>query len=132
MLGFLASIPLSLLISFYSGLVFARVSPFESIRHEVLRIIRAVDYGDSRSDLKVVAGKNITELLLISSSLFTLGHKTAGELVGSIFDELNLIIYCGGPVPSYDEMGAKMARWQEAVRTMKPSFRAIFGLRPKV
>ncbi|WP_236306486.1 hypothetical protein [Dickeya zeae] len=73
----------------YTGLILSKYVLFTSLRREVIRIVRRIDYVDGE---RYSNYESLSELILISSDFLASKHKRSGEDVMAIFNELNLEI----------------------------------------
>jgi hypothetical protein len=120
----LLSLPLGVLSGGYSSLVVTKYARFSELRREALRAIRSIDFIGSGEHVEVSKTERLSDLPLIASDLFALGHRTAGETINSLFDVIlgsNLLATAGKI--SAPEYGKQYLSWQVQARSIGPNRR---------
>lgn len=111
---------------YYSGLLMAKQTKFNSLKHEALRCIRSVNYvGDDKST-QFQKHERLEDLHLVASELLHLKHRRAGEKV------LNISYEAGNMVASFEParidvatVRENMEKWQKQIRELRPGLRFL-------
>lgn len=122
LLGLLLSLPIGILSGLYSSLVVTKYARFSELRREALRIIRSINYIGGESHVSVQEPTNLASLALVASDFYSLGHRSAGNTVNSLYD---IILSCNSSVVSGamapQTYAANHSEWQHQVRKIGPS-----------
>lgn len=115
----------------YSGLVVARVARFEELRNGAKKIILGIDYIAEGEEVRIRKHDDTGKLLYVSSDLYQLGHRTAGDTVNALLRDID------GTLPqartgaiTYTALDKQYLEWQDRCRTMKPKMAVILSLKP--
>jgi len=107
----------------YTAFVSERIQRFYQIRNEALRRIRSIDFmfGDanfktSRTNVQLADASR--EFSLLTSELYSLGHRRAGDVLNQMAKEFVSIMAASSIPSDFDETYAK---WQKELRNVPPS-----------
>ena len=129
-INMLLSILTGIIAGIYSGIIVARMSRFEEIKHEIKRIILNIDFIYSSGKPKIIPRKDITELLLLSCDFCALKHPDSGEQTSILQKEI--IDVLDSPPEKSEKMNELYSEWQNRCRNLKPTYRVIFSPKPWV
>ena len=129
----LIAIAIGLLTGLYSGLIVARMARFAGLQNEAKRLVHSLDWilddpAIERATIKSIERLN-AQFVLISSELYFLKHKDAGNTINTISADFVQIL---GTQRLGEKIDARYDRWQQAIRMMQPNWRAVLSLRPRV
>jgi hypothetical protein len=129
----LVAIAIGLLTGLYSGLIVARVARFAGLQSEAKRLVQSLNWipddpAIERATIKSIGRLN-AQFVLISSELYFLKHKDAGNTINTISADFVQIL---GTPRLGEKIDACDTRWQKAIRMMQPNWCAILSLRPRV
>lgn len=121
-ISLLLGIPIGLVSGLYTGLIVTRYARFAELRNETLRIIRTIDFMQDGSKVDVSNDHDVPKLVLISSDLLFLGHRTAGEQTMKLFTEMSNTNYSAraGKI-GVEEYAEHCACWQKIARELPGS-----------
>ena len=124
-LSLMTGVVTGLVSGLYSCIITARYVRFADLRGECLRTIRAIDFIESDSALKVLNDETLPYLASIASDLFALGHIVAGERVATLrIDMLNAISSARADRLSVAEFNERYMQWQVSAREL-PARKAV-------
>jgi hypothetical protein len=109
---------------YYSGLLMAKLSKFNTLKYEALRAIRSINYMGDDQRTQILQSDKAEDLYLIASELLSLRHKKAGmtvTLVGK--DLLNAIAACKSSSYAAEKLQTQISEWQRQIREINPSKR---------
>jgi len=111
---------------YYSGLLMAKVSKFNSLKFEALRIVRSINFVGDSQITSVTRSDKVQDLHLIASELLLLKHKKSGMKVLEISNEvLNAVAACELAPYDVQLFGKQVASWQLRLRGIKPGARIL-------
>jgi hypothetical protein len=109
---------------YYSGLLMAKLSNFNALKYEALRVVRSIDYTGGEQSTQITRSDNVGDLHLIAAELFSLKHQIAGARVMAVSNELlNAIACCERGSYPVNNFVAQISEWQKLIRSAKPSRR---------
>lgn len=121
-IGLLLGIPLSIITGLYSGVILSRYVRFAELRNEVLRVIRRIDFIQEANGVSISKTDDVAKLILISSDLYFLKHRKAGEIVNTIrsdIDEISMHASIGRlKIGAFEQ---SYSNWQNMARTLPPN-----------
>lgn len=111
----------------YSGFIVGRMARFAALTGEALRLVRGIDFidgdvGQEALTLRKIAEAN-AQFTLISSDLYSRGHRRAGDNLNVISREFGAITTTR---PVTKEFMCQYVDWQRRVRTNPANWWAIF------
>ncbi|WP_434990943.1 hypothetical protein [Xanthomonas melonis] len=109
---------------YYSGLLMAKLSKFNALKYEALRVVRSINYVGDGPRTQILRSDKAEDLHLIASELLSLQHKAAGMLVMDVGNGLlDAIAACENSNYSVEKLQAQISDWQKQIREIKPSKR---------
>jgi hypothetical protein len=115
-------IAIALVTGLYAGAIVARMARFSALKNEALRLARAIDTIPEERALTQIQRAN-TQFTLISSDLYYLGHRRAGDVLNKVSHEFGQFIGSQRIPANFLECYEK---WQVMIRTMPPRRWSIF------
>jgi hypothetical protein len=105
---------------YYSGLLMAKQSKFNSLKYEALRIVRGINYIGDDEKTQILRSDRVDDLHLIAFELLQLKHTNAGTAVLRISNEiLDAIASCNHATCSAKSLSQQIKAWQEQLREMR-------------
>ena len=105
---------------------------FAGLQNEAKRLVRSLDWILDDPAIERATIKNVERLnarfALISSELYFLKHKDAGNTINTISGDFVQIL---GRRKLGERFEERYDSWQRAIRRMQPNWRAILSLRPQ-
>jgi ABC-type Fe3+-citrate transport system substrate-binding protein len=129
-LGFLFTVFIGLVSGLYAGLIIARVSKFEELRSELIRIIQSIDFIQNGETVEFNINKEIYIVTLISSEYYAMKHKEAAETVSKIRSEIDTIT--NTIQHSTKEVHSSYKGWLENSHEYKPNIKSILKISLKI
>lgn len=130
LLSLTSSLPIGILAGLYSGLIITRYSRFTSLRNEVIRIVRSINYMAGDTNLVITGLEELPKTFLISSDLLSLHHRKAADTVltvnAAIWESNSLAER--GQITS-EAYGERYLHWQKMIREMAPNKAIIFSIK---
>ncbi|MCC8445365.1 hypothetical protein [Xanthomonas translucens] len=109
---------------YYSGLLMAKLSKFNTLKYEALRVVRSINYIGDGPRTQILRSDKAEDLHLIASELLSLRHKAAGMMVMAVSNNLlNAIAACESSTYAVEKLQAQISDWQKQIREIKPSKR---------
>ncbi|GAA4788417.1 hypothetical protein [Lysobacter hankyongensis] len=111
---------------YYSGLLMAKQAKFNSLKHEALRCVRAINYVGDEVQTNLQRADRVDDLHLIAFELLLLKHRRAGEGMLALARRAeSLVASCKlGKVP-VEQVMASLSQWQEDIRALRPGLRFL-------
>lgn len=107
---------------YYSGLLIAKLSKFNSLKYEALRVVRGINYIGDRANTQILKSDKVDDLHLIASELLHLKHKMAGRAVLRISVEVsNVLASCGEASYPAEQIMKDISNWQQQLRELRVS-----------
>jgi hypothetical protein len=131
-LGVILSIPFAFYLSLYAGLVVARAARFEELRYELIRILQSLEWPPGSRTFQLTGGHRPYDIVLISSDLIPLGHKTAAKSVMKIGNKVSDELNRRTNFMTGEQMEERFLDWMAEARTMRPSRWAIINPTPQL
>src|SRR6266487_561589 len=113
----LIAIAIGLLTGLYSGLIVARMARFAGLQNEAKRLVQSLDWILDDPAIERATIKNVERLnarfALISSELYFLKHKDAGNTINTISGDFVQIL---GRRKLGERFEERYDSWQRAIR----------------
>lgn len=128
-ISLILGIPVGLVSGLYTGLIVTRYARFAELRNETLRIIRTIDFMQDGPKVDVSNDHDVPKLSLISSDLFFLGHRMAGEQTMKLSSEMSITNYSAraGKI-GFKEYAEHYARWQKVALELPGNKRVLWSI----
>lgn len=114
----------------YSGLIVYRMARFQEIKSQFKRGITNIDFIGCDNRIDRISGFDACVFSDVASDYLELGHTSAGMKVMEIDRRIGEAIY--NPDITIDDMGREFENWQKICRELKPNYKVVFNILPKV